>query len=181
MNVVFDDGNAIKNFKKYESKARVYNVSSFEEKFVSEDEHVLVSESGKSVLVYKNEDIDYLLRVYEQLDYENQRDSRSLEDEVYDQYEEKVSGKNPTPFKAIIQKKRNDQVFDEFKYSNEEMLIPFSGLFNKDEASKNGSPITFSPFKLGKTDNAEKANHVIITYWVPVLEDESEKGAEDGE
>jgi|GEM_PF-6631573 hypothetical protein len=131
------------DFIEHVSNARIYTKSVFEVEGLGSNEFSTISKSGNYVLTYSTNDIDYMNDALEYLEQEHYMPRRSIEDQIFDDYERLACKKETLIMQMMIKKAAENEIFEEFRDSSRN--LPLDAYFNKIDAGNKGSKVIFTP------------------------------------
>lgn len=128
----------------YENGARVYSIETFKKKNLNKGMYSATSLSGDYILVYAEKDVEYLLDAYDQGAFDIYAPYRSIEDEIFDDYEEAALNINRYPFVSIVRKLEENEIFDDFYHEGKVCKLHMNCWFNKVDARSKGAKVYFT-------------------------------------
>lgn len=149
-----------KNYRLYESEARVFRKEEFSEDKQGDNDFSAISICDNFVLVYSENDIKYMESIFEQVEFEHYAPNRSIEDEIFDAYEDEVYDIDRIPYKTKGMKIEQDEVHVSFRHKNEKCGMPMNVWINIIDAKTCGSKVEFTPFNSQKGINKFKILYV---------------------
>ena len=161
-----DKKKAEKQYKEYKSNAVVYTVDSFKDEHIGNNDYKVTSKCGNYVFVYSKKDVEYIYKILEQQIYENYLPERSVEDVIFDDYEDSAFNKNRTPFRMMVRKVKEGEIYANFRHEHKNEKLTIGTWFIEIESSEGAKDLSLTPFS--KPESKEGETEVAVVFFAEV-------------